>query len=425
VRRHRDRPPWTITCLYTVGAIAVSAILPRIESRLLPGLVSPLSVAAAMAIYSSIASGMIALTGIVFSLTFVMVQFSATAYSPRLVLWFARDPLLAHAFGTFTATFLYALSALAWIDRGGATAHVPLISGLAVIALLLASVVMFVSLINRVALLQISRTLAFTGDQGRQVIDAIYPELSQPLPEDGVRPETPVASAFPQIVTHHGPPMAVEGLRIAQLVEVATAAHAVVEITVAVGDTVGEFTPVARVNGARGPVDERLIRRCMILGLERTFEQDPKYAVRLLVDIAIRALSPAINDPTTAVQALDQIGDLLLRLARRRLEIGAFHDRSGRLRVTIPFPSWDDFLRLAFGEICAYGATSLQVMRRMHALVSDLASVVPAERRPALEYWRARLRRSVAANFTDADVRASALMEDRQGLGVSRRSTAG
>jgi uncharacterized membrane protein len=422
VRRRIDRPAWTITCLYTVGAIAVSAILPRIESRLLPDLVSPISVAAAMAIYSSVASGMIALTGIVFSLTFVMVQFSATAYSPRLVLWFARDPLLAHAFGTFTATFLYALTALAWIDRAGTTGHVPFISALAVVALLLASVAMFVGLINRVALLQISRTLAFTGDQGRHVIDATYPELSEPVPgQKG--PATPVGSAFPQVVTYHGPPMAVEGVRIAQLVELAAASHAVVEVAVAVGDTVGELTPLARVNGARGPLDERLVARCIMLGVERTFDQDPKYAVRLLVDIAIRALSPAINDPTTAVQALDQIGDLMLRLARRRLEIGAFHDRRGRLRVTIPFPTWDDFLRLAFGEICAYGATSVQVMRRMHALISDLSAVVPAERRPALEYWRARLRRSVVANFTDADMRAAALMEDRQGLGVSRRSS--
>src|SRR5215470_251476 len=135
--RHSYRSAWRITTIYAVGAIAAGALLPRIENRLLPDLVSPISVAAAMAIYSSIASGMIALTGIVFSLTFVMVQFSATAYSLRLVLWFARDPLLAHAFGTFTATFLYALTALAWIDRGTLTSHVPLISVLMVLGLLL------------------------------------------------------------------------------------------------------------------------------------------------------------------------------------------------------------------------------------------------------------------------------------------------
>ena len=95
------------------------------------------------------------------------------------------------------------------------------------------------------------------------------------------------------------------------------------------------------------------------MGEERTFEQDPKYAIRLLVDIAIKALSPAINDPTTAVQALDQIEDLLLRLGRRRLEIGEFRDRDGQLRLVVPSPTWEDFLRLAFDEIRYCGARSV------------------------------------------------------------------
>lgn len=79
------------------------------------------------------------------------------------------------------------------------------------------------------------------------------------------------------------------------------------------------------------------------LGAERTFEQDPKYAIRLLVDIAIKALSPAINDPTTAVQALDQIEDLLLRLGRRRLEIGSFRDQEGKFRVVVSFSKLEGF----------------------------------------------------------------------------------
>ncbi|HUK35274.1 MAG TPA: DUF2254 family protein, partial [Vicinamibacterales bacterium] len=129
----------------------------------------------------------------------------------------------------------------------------------------------------------------------------------------------------------------------------------------------------------------------------------------------------AINDPTTAVQALDRIGDLLLRLGRRRLEVGAFCKPSGTLRLVVPFPTWDDFLRLAFAEIFAYGATSLQVMRRMRALINDLIATLPQERRAALEEWQVHLRRSVAVSFTDADARTAALIGDRQGLGVSRR----
>lgn len=95
------------------------------------------------------------------------------------------------------------------------------------------------------------------------------------------------------------------------------------------------------------------------------------------MDIAIRALSPAINDPTTAVQALDQIEDPLLRIGSRRLEIGVVRDREGALRVVISHPTWEDFLTLAFDEIRFRGATSLQVMRRMKALIGDLFSALP------------------------------------------------
>ena len=116
-----------IPAFYAAGAIVAGVLLPRFEHRLLPELAAGMSVPSAMAIYTSIASGMIALTGIVFSLVFVMAQFSATAYSPRLAVWVARSPLMSHALGIFTATFLYAIAALAWVDRGGA-ATVPLLS---------------------------------------------------------------------------------------------------------------------------------------------------------------------------------------------------------------------------------------------------------------------------------------------------------
>src|SRR3974377_2451566 len=102
--RRTQRPQmtvWMTPLLYAVGALAVGLALPRFEARIFPQNWSPMSSSAAIAIYSAIASGMIALTGIVFSLTFLMVQFSATAYSPRLVLWVARAPVLSHALGVF------------------------------------------------------------------------------------------------------------------------------------------------------------------------------------------------------------------------------------------------------------------------------------------------------------------------------------
>ncbi len=378
-----------------------------------------MSAASATAIYSSIASGMLALTGIVFSLTFVMVQFSATAYSPRLVLWLSRDPLISHALGVFMATFLYAVSALAWIGRGAQT--VPFLSAMVVVALLLASVAMFVALIQRVAFLQVSHMLAFTAEQGRTVIDAVYP----PLEAEPSGPKRHAIITPPdQLCHYHGRPLAVQSVDLEALADLAKRAGGVIEVLVAVGDTLFDSTPLCHVHGARRPIDERPLRDTFTLGEQRTFDQDPKYAIRLLVDIAIKALSPAVNDPTTAVQALDQIGDLLLRLSRRQLEIGAFTDRDGVVRVLMQFPSWEDFLRLAFGEIRWYGATSVQVMRRMNALIQDLSAVVVAERRPALREWLLRIKSSIDMTFSVVDDRREAATPDRQGFGVSGRRPA-
>jgi uncharacterized membrane protein len=140
----------------------------------------------------------------------------------------------------------------------------------------------------------------------------------------------------------------------------------------------------------------------------------------LIVDIAIKALSPAVNDPTTAVQALDQLEDLLRRLGRRRLEIGALRGGDGALRVLVLHPAWDDFLSLAFDEIRYYGADSVQVMRRMKALAADLIAALPAERQASLRRHQQRLDSTIAKSFEDAADKLEASVEDRQGLGVRR-----
>jgi len=409
---------WTVPGLYALGAIASGIVLPRLEAHIWPDAVSGISVSSATAIYSTIAAGTMTLSAIVFSLTFVMVQFSATAYSPRLVLWLAADPMLAHALGVFTGTFLYAIAAIAWVDRAGAHT-VPIVSAGVVVLWLVASIAMFIALMQRVAQLQVSRMLTFTGDQGRRVIAALYSTAPSAAADDW--PSDIIAGEPAHVLTHRGRPRAVRAIDVAALVKLARAADAVIEAVAAVGDTVMESTPLLRVFGGVRPIDERSLQAAIDVGPVRTFEQDPQYAIRLLVDIAIRALSPAVNDPTTAVQALDEIGDLLMRLGRSSLATAPMRDESGIIRVIVPLPTWDDFLRLAFDEICCYGATSLQVMRRMNALVSQLTAAVPPKRHAALALWRQRLDSVVGRHFADPDERRDASAEDRQGFGVSRR----
>ena len=395
--RSADFKAWFVPLLYAAGALIVSFTVPRLANNLLPGFVSTVSVNTAIGFYSAIASGMIALTAIVFSLTFVMVQFSATAYSPRLVLWISRDPVVSHAIGVFTATFLYALAALVWVDRGG-SGRVPLAGILVVGLLLIISVVMFIGLIQRVGMLQVTRMLIFTGDQGRGVVENLYPPIDTP-PSPGST-ELPQSQCL-QTLQHHGHPQIVQAVNIPMLVDIASKSGCIIELTVTVGDAVLDSASILRVYGVGSPLSEDALRPAIELGSERTFEQDPKYAIRLLVDIAIKALSPAVNDPTTAVQALDQIEDLLIRLGRRRLEIGVFRDPQGNPRLLIQFPAWEDFLCLAFDEIRIYGATSVQVMRRMKALLNQSISLLPEERRPALRHWQERLQSTVERTYSD------------------------
>jgi uncharacterized membrane protein len=280
----------------------------------------------------------------------------------------------------------------------------------------------FVGLVQRLSRLQINRVLAFTSDFGRQVIDLIYP----PLDSSGTAAGT-VFEHLPvtQNLTYSGPPRAIQSLDIPALLTLAERSDVVIEIVSAVGNTLVESTPLLRVYGGDEQVSERALRKAIRTGTERTFEQDPKYSIRLLVDIAIRALSPAVNDPMTAVQALDHIEDLLLRLGRRRLEIGAIHDSTGQIRLVMVVPSWKNFLDLAFTEIRCYGAGNVQVMRRMKAMLSDLIEALPDERRPSLRFQQERLDATIARSFADMEDQLAASEEDREGLGVTRKHRTG
>jgi uncharacterized membrane protein len=142
----------------------------------------------------------------------------------------------------------------------------------------------------------------------------------------------------------------------------------------------------------------------------------------LLVDIAIKALSPAINDPTTAVQAIDQIEDLLRRLARHNLDAGFARDPDGVLRVVVPMPTWDDYLTLAFDEIGQFGMSSVQVIRRLRAALTGLAgsTTIAAHAEAARRYLK-HLDVVIERSPLDSEDKVTALQEDPQGLGLSRQ----
>src|SRR5215510_14632568 len=165
---------WLIPTSYVVTSVLAAFTLPRIEHAYFGSYSLGFSISSVQAHVSAAASGMMALTAIVFSIAFVMVQFSAIAYSPRLVLLFVRNRALFHTLGIFVATFVYSLALLAWVDRDG-SGSVPMFSTLLVAMMVIVSVILFSLLVQRLNELQISNVLHVIGDKGRQVIHAMYP----------------------------------------------------------------------------------------------------------------------------------------------------------------------------------------------------------------------------------------------------------
>jgi uncharacterized membrane protein len=417
-------PLWLIPLPYLMAGIVTGVVFPRIELAYYPAFAHVVSVGSAQAYLSAMSSGMITLTALLFSVMFLMIQMTMSAYSKRLIMLFSGHPLSLHALGVFSATFLCALGTLQFVDRNH-DGKVPWLSMEFATALLVLSMVLLTLLVQRVALLRITYILQFIGDKGRAVIAKLLPSLEGGAADeiatlrqkaDAIRARGPQQS-----IAYDGVPLAIANFRISHFVQQAKESEGTIFIRCGVGDTVAQGTVLIEVYRAGPPISEASLLHGIVLAPERTFEQDPKYPLRLLVDTAIMALSPAVNDPTTAVQAIDQIQDLLHRLGGRVLDAGFVKDDQGDLRLIFPMPTWEEYLGLAFDEIRLYGADTIQVLRRMRAALMDLtvSLKIPARVdvvRKYLEHLNAMVERS----DLDPVDRVLAVQSDPQGLGHTR-----
>ena len=225
-----------------------------------------------------------------------------------------------------------------------------------------------------------------------------------------------------QTLKYRGPPRTVSTFNIDRLVKLAQSGGGFIVMACAVGDTLVDGAVLLDVYRCHTRLPEQNLRQAIELERERTFAQDPKYPIRLLVDIAIKALSPAINDPTTAVQTIDQLEDLLRRLGHNDLDVGNISDAHGVLRLSFPVPSWEDYLCLAFDEIRQYGASSMQVMRRLRSALSGVAESLTFDTRiRSVQKYMEHLDSSIERSPFDVEDRVLARQEDRQGIGLSRK----
>ena len=420
---HRDLGPLrlrlrrsliAVPLLYLAAAIVLGFVVPGIDAER-GAVISPLGGidSTAKDVLSAVGTGMLAFTGIVIAGVLLVVQFAASQYSPRLVLWFRRDRIAKHAIGCFLASSVFAVVALYSIDAQGMSFDADLTIGVA-IALLVGSSVLFLALLQRITDRLRPRTLfAAVVKEGVLAARDTYP--LEPDADDRAWER-----ADATVVEHEGSPGVVASFRLQALVALAVQADAVVELVPAVGEYVGAHRPLLRVHGGTG-LEPAALRAQVLVADERTIEQDPAFALRIVVDTAVRALSPAVNDPTTAVHALDALQTLVRELALHDIEASHARDERSVVRLAWPVPTWPDMLELAFSEIRQYGASSVQVCRRLRAVLEDLLAATPPRRHEAIAAELARLDAAVLANHpAGSPDRERAMVADRIGLGFSR-----
>jgi uncharacterized membrane protein len=240
--------------------------------------------------------------------------------------------------------------------------------------------------------MQLAQVLEMLALRGQAVIAGVYMEHLTPNRAPG--PSAPEQRHGGQIVRWDGRSGVVQQLDLRRLIEQATNAGALVIFRVGVGDVVHRDTTLAEVHG--GVLPDGAVRASIVRAPERTFDQDPGLALRLLADIAMRALSPAVNDPATAVDALAATEDLLCLLADRDLDVNVLSDDSGVPRIQLRLPTWDQYLEVAVGDLLPCAAPFRMVLERIQALLDHLSVVAPPFRQPPLD----QLREAVTAGLT-------------------------
>jgi len=411
---------WFVPSLIVIGALALSVGLVRWDEADPIKLSRSISASSASTALSALGSGMLAFTGFVTSVVLMLVQFGTSQFSSRFVAMFRRNRTLMYSLSTFSATFLFALVSTAQIGRGTAD-FVPTRTLIAALVLTLLSIAMFLILIDRTSDgLRVAKVVQTVDKSARDVFDTTYP-LSESDAAAAHETAHALAARTPRQTVAIGPVgRVVVALDQTGITKLAEKRDALVELVPAVGDHVPSGGTLLNVYGTR-ELPERRLRRYVALGDERTLTDDPAFAFRLLVDVASKALSPAVNDPTTAVQSLDRIEDLLRYAAAKHLSVGVVSDDNGTARLVYRTPTWDDLVELALDEIRAFGAGQYQVARRMRAMLDDLIADLPESRRPALRRQSDLLDDAVASAISEGQ-RADALVPDRQGIGMSRRS---
>lgn len=382
LRRRRRLRAGIVQLLAAGTAVALAFLAPHVDV----GLSIPTNRATEMLI--AVGAGTITFIGIVFSLLFLVVQFGSTTFTPRLNL-FRDAPIVWRAFTLYTAVVVYSFTAVLVIGRDEKTSVVvPIVAFVGV----LASIIIYRQLqMGAFKSIQLASTLTQVAARGRHVIDGLYTltaTATEPIAASDTANALHAAECGVSEIRWPRPAAILQVIDVPRVLRAAERAQAAIEFHVGSGELISDGAVVAVVKGRTKATLDQEVLRALTVGEERTFEQDPALALRVLADIALRALSPAVNDPTTAVQALDTLDGLLRALATRDLNVERVTASDGVVRATLRLPTWDDYLAVALDDLIALPSLSPTVSRRTRRLLDDLAAITPPSRRSALKARR-------------------------------------
>jgi len=375
----------------------------------LPFSVMKMGLAGAEAVYQTVITLSLSFLVFTFGSLLVAIQVASGQLTPRIIATtLLRDNVVRFSVGLFVYTLVFAVGTFSRTEK--IVHQLPL----AVTAWLgLFCIADFLYLIDYAArLLRPVSIAARVGKMGLAVIESVYPQLTV-----GPKEVSPRNLGQPErTVFQEDEGEIVLALNLEALVAEAAAAEGVIEFVPRIGDFLAQGEPLFRLYGRAAEIDDRKLRSTVALGAERTLEQDPTFAFRILIDIALKALSPAINDPTTAVLVLDQLHRLLKAVGQRHLHDDELRDTRKNLRLIFRTPNWDDFVRLTFTEIRHCGAGNVQIARRLRALIQNLNSTLPEHRQPALNQELDLLNRTVEQHYPLPEDLKLVHESDTQGL---------
>jgi uncharacterized membrane protein len=408
---------WIVPFVAIVFVLAIAPLLRLLDARL-GWRLTGLDIAGAQALYQTVITLTLSFVVFTFGSLLVAIQVASGQLTPRIIATtLLRDNVVRYSVGLFVFTLVFSVMSLNRLEK-----NVPELVALITALLGIACIAMFLFFIDYAArLLRPVSILARVAAEGLTVIESVYLERVDEVADVAVATPPPLGSPR-RIVQHAGTSEIVLAVDLETLVEEARRAGGTIEFIPQVGDFVAGEEPLFALYDGAADIEDRRLLATVAFGPERTMEQDPMFAFRILVDIALKALSPAINDPTTAVLAIDQVHRLLRVVGKRRLREEEIADDRGRRRVVYRTPNWEDYVHMAFIEIRACGATSVQVVRRLRAMLDNLFASLPKHRHAALQDERDRLDRVLESTYgLPADL-ALARVPDSQGLGGSSRA---